>query len=79
MGFCLLNLIAFEIYDHSFRIYGIVPLKNDICRNILEMACYIFYSLDVLLNLIAKGMILDKGTYLRHAWNVFFLILLILR
>jgi len=29
--------------------------------------------------MIAKGLVLDKGTYLRSRWNVFFLVLLILR
>lgn len=79
LGFCILNLIAYELYDHSFRIYNIDESKNKISRDYLELITYIFFAFDVVLNCIAQGVILEQGTYLRKIWNIFFFCLLIFR
>lgn len=78
-GFCILNLIAYELYDHSFRIYHIDDYKNKISRDYLELITYIFFAFDVILNFIAQGVILEQGTYFRKIWNIFFFCLLIFR
>lgn len=61
----LLNCITLSIYD---------PINNNSIRNIISLSADIFFqvvfTLEMLLKIFAKGLLLHKNAYLRSYWNM---------
>lgn len=77
---CILNLIAFIFYDYEYRIdRSLYFATNFIFRDYVEILCYSYYTLEVLLKIIATGFIFGPNTYMRDGWHIFFIITLTAR
>ena len=74
------DVIAVGIEDLSYRIesHEATNLRNTISSR-LEFACNIFFSVETILEILSKGLILEKGTYLRSKWNILNIIVIISR
>ncbi len=69
--FTFLNLIAYAIYDYSERIPGLEVNQdiNEISKNI-EIICNIFFLIEMIINIVSMGFVIEKGSYLRNYWNI---------
>lgn len=74
----LLNLFTFIFYNYEYRIdHSLYFPTNFLFRDYIEVFCYSYFTLEILLKIIATGLILGKNSYLRDMWHCFFLITLI--
>jgi hypothetical protein len=64
----IINVIAYCIFDYSVRIFDNWPLINHVSVSI-EIICNIVYSVDMVLQVVAMGLLFERGTYLRSFNN----------
>ena len=68
--FLLLNLICKIIHTNEDRIHeGELSKKNEAAL-ICLLISNVFFGLEVLCSLIARGCIFERMTYLRKPWNM---------
>lgn len=60
----IVNVIAYCLFDYSVRIYDHWPEINRVSVT-LEIICNIIYGVDMIMRMIAEGVILEEKTYLR--------------
>lgn len=79
----ILNLIAFLLNDHRDRIYTLSESENYntiniIARYKIEIFCYSFFTFELVFGIIAMGAFLEKGSYLKDRWRLFYSIVLLI-
>jgi hypothetical protein len=65
----IVNTIAFCIFDYEIRIQNNVSEMNRISVA-LEIICNIYFGVELLLNIVAYGFVMEPATYMRDPWNV---------
>ena len=53
--------------------------SNFILRDNVEIICYAYFTLEILLKIVATGFIFGKNAFLKDLWHCFFLIILLAR
>ena len=58
--------------DYSERLYGITEEENflNALQTYFEYMFTVIFTLEFLLKVVGMGLIFEKGTYLRNAWNI---------
>lgn len=76
----LLNLSTFMFYNYEYRLDRSLYFEtNFIFRDYIEIFCYSYFTLEILLKIIATGFFFGENTYLKDMWHIFFIITLIAR
>jgi hypothetical protein len=60
----IVNVLAFCCLDYSFRVWHDWPTINRVSVS-LEIICNIAYGVDMVINIIAQGVVLERNTYFR--------------
>ena len=76
----MIDVIAVGIEDLSYRIEPEEAhnLRNEISFY-LEFGCNVFFAVETMLEILSKGLILEKGTYLRSKWNILNIVVIVAR
>lgn len=80
--FLILNLVAFGLYNFEYRLSA-EGVSSDLAENVaafyLELFCNLFFSLELVLRIIAAGAVLEPYAYLRTGEGVTNFLLFILK
>jgi len=71
LGLTLINILVYCLHDFSFRIYINNPETEKLNEVLfyIELLCNFFFCVEMILNILAHGLILNHNSYLRNAWN----------
>jgi hypothetical protein len=75
---CLINFVAYVIYDYSPRI-GHDASRYNWTSWALELLCTIIFTFDFFLRSIGMGLLLGRGTLLKSFFGCYYLLILIAR
>ncbi len=75
-----MDVIAVGIEDLSYRFEPseIHSVRNKVSLN-MEFVCNVIFALETVLEILAKGLIMEKGTYLRSKWNFLNIVVIVAR
>lgn len=77
----ILNLIAFGLYDFSYRLHHKESdsIKNNKVAYVLEIITNVFFTIELIAQLIVFGLIFDNNCYLRKPEGIFNFIIFVLK
>ena len=75
---CIINLIAFLIYDYIPRIGNNADVLNKISW-FLDLLCTIIFTIDFFIRIIGMGFLFGKGTLLKSFFGSYYICLLLAR
>jgi Ion transport protein len=70
LALILINSVLLATRDLSFRVNNPIPYWRTSLQFIADAIFTLLFTVELLLKVIAQGLVLEKGTYLRDVWNV---------
>ncbi|EAR90588.2 cation channel family protein (macronuclear) [Tetrahymena thermophila SB210] len=72
------EIVAYLMFDYSFRNTGanMYDLKINEVSDFIQFICNSFFSLEILLGIIALGLVQGKSALLRQLWNIVLILIL---
>ncbi|KAL4468538.1 hypothetical protein ABPG74_005041 [Tetrahymena malaccensis] len=75
----VVEIVAYLMFDYSFRNTGanMFDLKINEVSDFMQFICNSFFSLEIVLGIIALGLIQGKSALLKQLWNIVLILILL--